>query len=385
MTSKHQHQHQHHRLNHPGLSLWRNLLKPAFFVSFLLISGCGLLKTAPEQQPVKFNELKGWSQEQAIAVRPALVNSCQHLNRSVLTEKSPWGDYQQWQSLCKELAQTPDRQLKAFFEQNFTPLQIGPQEKGLFTAYYSPVIPGSLTPTEEYSIPLLKLPRDLVKVRLADFGLSGQGLVGRVEKGFLKPYGSRAEIDQQTTKASDVLLWLKSPVDKFFLQVQGSGNVELSDGTIIHVGYAGNNGHHYVAIGKVLKQQGELEDVSMQTIQAWLARNPDKRAWLLNQNPRYIFFSFSDEGAITAQGVPASTQRTLAVDPAYIPLGMPVWLDTRLTATGERFRQMMVAQDTGSAIKGPARGDIYMGFGKTAALLAGPQQESGKLYVLVPR
>lgn len=378
-------EYRHYILDHQGHSLWRYISKPTALLFILLISGCGLLKTTPEQQPVKFSELAGWSQEQAIAVRPVLANSCQHLNRSVLTDKSPWGDYQQWQSLCKELVQTPDRQLKAFFEQNFTPVQIAPQDKGLFTAYYSPVISGSLTFSEEYSIPLLKLPHDLVKVRLADFGLSGQGLVGRVEKGFLKPYSSRAEINQQSPKASDVLLWLKSPVDKFFLQVQGSGSIELPDGKIIHVGYAGNNGHDYVAIGKVLKQKGELEDVSMQTIQAWLERNPGKREWLLYQNPRYIFFSFSDEGAITAQGVSASTRRTLAVDPAYIPLGIPVWLDTSLTATGERFQQMMVAQDTGNAIKGPARGDIYMGLGKDAALLAGPQQASGKLYVLIPR
>lgn len=358
------------------------------FISFLftvLFSGCGLFTTASGQQPVTLSDLEGWSQEQAIGVRPALVNSCKHLSRSVLTDQSPWGTYQQWQLLCKELTQTPDRQLKAFFEQNFTLVPVAPREKGLFTAYYSPVIPGSLNPSEEYSIPLLKLPHDLVKVRLADFGLSGQGLVGRVEKGFLKPYGSRAQINQQSVKNSDVLLWLSSPVDKFFLQVQGSGNIELPDGNIIHVGYAGNNGHNYVAIGKILKQKGELEEVSMQTIRSWLEKNPDKSEWLLNQNPRYIFFGFSDEGAITAQGVPATRGRTLAVDPSYIPLGLPVWLDTRLTATGEKFQQMMVAQDTGSAIKGPVRGDIYMGTGKDAALIAGPQQEPGKLYVLIPR
>ncbi len=237
----------------------------------------------------------------------------------MLTEKSPWGNYQQWQSLCKELGQTPDRQLKVFFEQNFTPVRIFPQDKGLFTAYYSPVIPGNLTPSEEYSIPLLKLPHDLVKVRLSDFGLSGQGLVGRIEKGFLKPYGSRAEIDQQTPKESDVLLWLNSTVDKFFLQIQGSGNVELPDGKIIHVGYAGNNGHNYVAIGKILKQKGELEDVSMQTIQAWLEKNPDKREWLLSQNPRYIFFSFSDEGAITAQGSSRYQQKNAGCRPILYP------------------------------------------------------------------
>lgn len=346
--------------------------------------GCSFFQTAPAQPLVQFSELTGWSHEQAIAVRPALIKSCRHLNRSVFTDKSFWGDYDTWQSLCKELVQTPDRQLKVFFEQNFKPLRLAPEEKGLFTAYYSPVMPGNLTRTPEYSIPLLKLPDDLVRVRLSDFGISGQ-LVGRVDRGFLKPYWSRAEINQQTPKDSDVLLWMKSPVDKFFLQIQGSGNIELPDGKIIHVGYAGNNGHNYVAIGKVLKQEGELESISMQTILSWLDNNPDRRDWLLNQNRRYIFFSFSDEGAITAQGVPATAERTLAVDPSYVPLGVPVWLDTTLTATGEPFQRMMVAQDTGSAIKGPARGDIYLGLGVEVEHLAGKQQAPGKLYVFVPR
>ena len=351
-----------------------------------LISGCSVLTTEPpHQQPVKFSELDGWSLDQAIAVKPALMNSCRRLNRSVLSDDSPWGSHELWQTLCKELRQTPDRQLKDFFEQNFRPVRVAPQEKGLFTAYYSPVIAGSLTPSDTYAVPLLKLPQDLVNVRLSDFGLDKQRLVGKVEKGYLKPYLNRAQIERQKPDKSDVLLWLNDSADKFFLQVQGSGNVQLPDGKIMHVGYAGNNGHNYVPIGRILLQQGELVDVSMQTIRDWMEKNPDRNQWLMNQNPRYIFFDFADEGAITAQGVPATSQRTLAVDPKYVPLGMLVWLDTRLSANGERFARLMVAQDTGSAIKGPARGDIYMGFGKEAALLAGPQQEPGKLYVLIPR
>lgn len=365
----------------------RRLTRLAPMLLAALVSGCSVLTTdeLPRQQPVKFSELDGWNLNQAIAVKPALMNSCRQLNRSLLTETSLWGSYEQWQTLCKELRQTPDRQLKDFFEQNFTPVRIAPQEKGLFTAYYSPLIAGSLTPSDEYTIPLLKVPQDLVNVRLSDFGLPKQRLVGKVEKGYLKPYGSRAQIERQKPDNNDVLLWLNNSTDKFFLQVQGSGSVQLPDGKIIHVGYAGNNGHNYVPIGRVLRQKGELADVSMQTIRDWLEKNPDRRQWLMNQNPRYIFFDFTDEGAITAQGVPATSERTLAVDPRYVPLGMPVWLDTRLTANGERFVRLMVAQDTGTAIKGPARGDIYMGLGKEAALLAGPQQEPGKLYVLVPR
>ncbi len=368
------------------VSRTRRLVRLAPVLLTALISGCSVLTTEPpRQQSVKFSELDGWSLDQAIAVKPALMNSCRRLNQSLLTTTEAWGSYERWQALCKELKQTPDRQLKVFFEQNFTPVRLAPQETGLFTAYYSPLMAGSLTPTAEYTVPLLKLPQDLVNVRLSDFGLQKQRLVGKVEKGYLKPYDSRAQIERQKPDNSDVLLWLNNSADKFFLQVQGSGSVQLPDGKIVHVGYAGNNGHKYVPIGRVLRQKGELTDVSMQTIRDWLAKNPGRSEWLMNQNPRYIFFDITDVGAITAQGVPATSQRTLAVDPKYVPLGLPVWLDTRLTANGERFQQLMVAQDTGSAIKGPARGDIYMGLGKEAALLAGPQQEPGKLYVLVPR
>ena len=364
----------------------RSLTRLLPLLLLTLISGCSVLTgEPPRQQPVKFSDLEGWSLDQAIAVKPALMNSCRRLNRSVLTKDSPWGSHELWLSLCKELRQTPDRQLKDFFEQNFRPVRVAADKKGLFTAYYSPVIAGSLDPSDTYTVPLLKLPQDLVNVYLPDFGLEKQRLVGRVEKGYLKPYLSRAQIERQKPDNSDVLLWLNSSTDKFFLQVQGSGNVQLPDGKIMHVGYAGSNGHNYVPIGRILQQQGELTDVSMQTIRDWLEKNPDRSQWLMNQNPRYIFFDFASEGAITAQGVPATSQRTLAVDPEYVPLGLPVWLDTRLSANGERFVRLMVAQDTGSAIKGPARGDIYMGLGQEAALLAGPQQEPGKLYVLIPR
>ena len=333
---------------------------------------------------MSFSSLKGWNNEQAVAVRPALLKSCQRLNPSVLKKGSQWGSYDTWQSLCKELALTPDRQLQTFFEQSFQPIRVGVEETGLFTGYYSPVFHGSLTKTAEYSVPLLALPKDLVRVKLSDFGMSGH-LAGRMVNGHLKPYGSRAEISRQVPDEKNVLLWMNNPVDAFFLHIQGSGNVELTDGRIVHVGYAGSNGYRYVAIGKVLKDQGELTEVSMQSIKAWLQANPDRQQWLFNQNPRYIFFRFSEKGAVTSQGVTATAERTLAVDPSYIPLGIPLWLDTSLTATGQPFRRMMVAQDTGSAIKGEVRGDIYMGVGDDAAHLAGEQQAPGKLYVLVPR
>ena len=348
-----------------------------------LLSGCA--SRTSFDQSITYNDLPGWQDHQLPSIKPALLNSCERLNKKSFPKEQLWGDYNTWQGLCEELALTPDRQLRFFFENNFKPVAIAPGDRGLFTGYYSPVIPGQTYAAEEFRTPLLKLPKDLVKVLPADFNRKGSLMVGKVQKGYLKPYYQRAVINQQKYSDDEILLWLKDPVDKYFLQIQGSGSVALEDDEVVHVVYAGNNGHDYISIGRVLREHGELKQVSTETIKQWLTENPDRQEWLFNQNPRYIFFNQSETGAITAHGVPATTNRTLAVDPSVIPLGMPVWLDTTITATNEPFRQLMVAQDTGSAIKGAARGDIYMGLGEEAGYLAGEQQSPGKLYVLVPR
>ena len=363
-------------------------MKPAFkhyllIAAALLVSGCAT--TTSLNQPVSYTELDGWNDQEFHFLKPALINSCEKLREDTFAETNAWGTYKQWTFLCKEMSRTPERQLKAFFEHNFTPVQIAPDQQGLFTGYYSPVIAGSLTADETYQVPLRTLPDDMIRVRPSDFDRDGSMLVGQIENGYLKPYKERQSIEQQPSSKDETLLWLTSAEDKFFLQIQGSGNVQLEDGTIIHVGYAGHNGHDYASIGRILKNSGELREVSMQSIRQWLTDNPDKQQWLFNQNPRYIFFKQNQEGAITSQGVPAVSGRTLAVDPTIVPLGMPVWLDTSLSATGQPFQRLMVAQDTGSAIKGPVRGDIYLGIGKAAAVLAGKQQSPGKMYVLVPK
>ena len=360
----------------------------AIFKCFLaslpfVLTGCATHTHFDES--ITFEDLPGWQEQQLSSIKPALLKSCEKLTKKSFSSNSLWGDYSTWQGLCEELERTPNRQLIFFFENNFKPVAISPGEQGLFTGYYSPVIPGQTSETDEYHTPLLKLPEDLVRVRPSDFNRKGSTIVGKVQQGYLKPYDQRATIDQQKYSDDKVLVWLKDPVDKYFLQVQGSGSVELENGDIVHVVYAGNNGHDYVSIGRILRDEGELKEVSTETIKQWLKDNPDRQKWLFNKNPRYIFFSQSDTGAITAQGVPATTNRTLAVDPSIIPLGVPVWLDTTITATDEPFRQLMVAQDTGSAIKGAVRGDIYMGLGEEAGYLAGEQQAPGKMYVLVPR
>ena len=321
--------------------------------------------------PSSFTELNGWNNEQAKAVKPTLLNSCQKLSPKALADSPlPSGTYKEWRTICRQLSGEHDDNLKKFFEKHFSVYQIDTKKKGLFTGYYSPIYEGRLQKEPGFEIPLLKYP-------------ARQGIRG------IQVNDTRRIIEQKIRagkiKSDQVLVWIKSPVDKFFLQIQGSGNIRLKDGKILHAAYGGNNKQPYLAIGRVLKQKGELDEVSMETIRDWLAANPEKQQALFNQNPRYIFFRKGQAEAITAQGIPATPYRTMAVDPRYIPYGTPLWVDTELTLTKEPYRQMMVAQDTGSAIKGTVRGDIYMGAGEDAAALAGPQQAAGKLYVFLPK
>ncbi|WP_330927413.1 murein transglycosylase A [Candidatus Sororendozoicomonas aggregata] len=331
-----------------------------------LLTGCTSLSYSNNLlEPAGFSDLKGWDNQHIVEARSAINNSCQKLDRKNYSANLPLGSYSKWQKVCQQLARVDDSQLTSFFEKHFNVVQIAPDKAGLFTGYFSPVYEGRRHKEPGFETPLLKLP---------DGDLRNK---------------SRAEIaqyiDSGKVSADQVLVWLKSPVDRFFLQIQGSGTIELKDGSHLYAGYAGNNGGKYVAIGRALKDRGDLKTVSMATIKQWLADNPEKQQSLFNENPRYIFFKETSTGAITAQGVPATAHHTLAVDSSFIPYGSLLWVDTTLTINQKPYRQLMVAQDTGSAIKGVARGDIYMGVGEQAGTLAGAQQAPGKLYALVPK
>ncbi len=193
---------------------------------------------------------------------------------------------------------------------------------------------------------------------------------------------------------TDVVLWVDDPVDAFFLHIQGSGLVTITDGSKVRVGYAGTNGHPYFAIGRSLVARGALaqEDVSMQTIRQWLDANPQEALALMQENASYIFFRrLAGDAPVGAQGVALTPGRSLAVDTAWLPLGLPVWLDTVTTDTQEErgdpihFRRLMIAQDTGGAIKGIVRGDVYCGTGNDAGARAGRMREAGRYYGLLPR
>ena len=208
--------------------------------------------------------------------------------------------------------------------------------------------------------------------------------------GRILPYHRRADIQKGALRdAAPVLVWVDDAIDAFLLHVQGSGRIVLEDGAVMRVGYAGNNGHGYVSIGRVLIDQGELPSgrAGWRQIRDWITRNPSKAETLLARNPRYIFFrEISGDGPIGAQGVALTPRRSLAVDRKFIPLGLPIWLDTVWPGQDERpLRRLMVAQDTGSAIKGPIRGDFFWGYGKDALAEAGRMKSPGQYYIFLPK
>jgi len=307
------------------------------------------------------------------------------------------GTVADWVAPCRALAAVPagsDPAARAFLEEWFRPFLAGNHgdAEGLFTGYYEAELRGSRTRKGDYQTPLRRRPSDLVMVDLGEFrdGMKGERIAGRVVDGRLRPYEDRKAIEAGALKEPGLdLVWVDDPVDAFFLQIQGSGRVTLDDGSVMRVGYDGQNGHPYFAIGRELVARGALtkDEVSMQSIRAWLDANPDQAKGVLHMNPSYVFFRVLDgEGPIGAQSVPLTPGRSLAVDPRFVAYGTPLWLDAEdpLDARA-RVRRLMVAQDTGGAIRGPVRGDVFWGHGEEAELRAGKMKSKGRYWLLIPR
>ena len=270
---------------------------------------------------------------------------------------------------------------------------------GLFTGYYEPQLRGSRTRRGPYQTPLYGVPGDLVNVDLGLFreNLKGQRIVGKVTDGRLIPYPPRAEIESVGLGQAVPILFVDDPIDAFFLQIQGSGRILLEDGTVVRGVYAAQNGRPYTAIGAVLVRRGELslEEVSMQSIRAWLVAHPAEAQEIMNANASYVFFAeqpIGDPslGAAGAQGVPLTPEASLAVDPTVHALGVPVWLETTApdpdaTKPNRIFHRLLVMQDTGGAIRGPVRGDVYWGYTADAGSIAGRMRSEGRMTVLLPR
>ena len=353
--------------------------------------------------PAAFGDLTGWTEDDHAAAVRALRLSCARWQRlpadRPLGRDGIGGTVGDWRPICAAvLALPPDvaAPARAFFETHFRPyaVAVGGEREGLFTGYYEAALRGSRQPGGDFATPLLAKPDDLVMVDLGRFrdGLAGERIAGRVVDGRLVPYATRADIDAGALDGRDLeLIWVDDPVDAFFLHIQGSGRVALPDGGDLRLGYAGHNGHPYFAIGRELIRRGALtrDTVSMQSIRQWLADNPDQAADVMQMNRSFIFFRPLDtDGPLGAQGVVLTPGRSLAVDRRHVPLGLPVWLDaTAPTADGDAdrpLRRLMVAQDTGGAIRGPIRGDVYWGGDPEAAEIAGRMKHPGRWYLLLP-
>lgn len=353
---------------------------------------------------VAINELPGWDDDDHAAALRVFRFTCMRFDgwpddRSV-GGAAIGGQVGDWRAACAAAADIADGDgvaARKFFEHQFRAyaVRFDGSGDGLFTGYYEPLLHGSLTPDSRFHIPLYLRPHDLVTVDLGAFApdLSGRTIAGRVESGRLRPYPDRAAIDAGALSGRGLeIVYVDDPVDAFFLHIQGSGVVRLPDGRDLQVGFAAKNGRPYFAIGRALVERGALkrDDVSMQTIRAWLAAHPDEAMAVMQRNASYVFFRpLSGAGPLGSLGVPLTPGRSIAVDSGYIPLGAPLWLDTMLPpADGDTdqipLRRLMVAQDSGGAIRGGVRGDVFWGAGDDAARIAGRMKQSGRWYLLLP-
>lgn len=376
----------------------------------LLLAGCGPSSKPADSlhlTPIRFADLPGWQDDDVSAALPALKRSCAALTKQD-DDKSVGpahiaGTVADWRDVCftaGKLADGDQAAARKFFEVSFTPLRAenGRNPEGLFTGYYEMALRGQRQKDATYAYPLYRRPDDLVTVDLGEFRADwkGQRIAGKVVSSKLKPYPARAEIAGSDLTGGVLrghnleIVWVDDPVDAFFLEIQGSGRVTLPDGSIVRLGYDASNGHAYTAIGRDLIARGDLtkENVSMQTIRAWLAAHPGQQASELALNQSYVFFrELHGDGPIGAEGVALTPGRSLAVDANFMPLGVPLWLDAADTgaAPGQgQIRRLVVAQDTGGAITGPVRGDLFWGFGAEAADHAGTMKAHGGYYLLLP-
>jgi len=322
--------------------------------------------------PCQFDRLDGWAEDDHAAALHALANAATREDIEGLHEADA----------------------RAYFESRFEPFTVPADTPGFVTGYYEPELRGSLTKSRRFSIPIHARPADLVTtINETDRAAHNDAPTGfRVTSDGMVPYFTRAEIEAGALDGRGlVILYTDDPVDLYFMHVQGSGLVHLDDGSSVRLTYAGKNGHPYTSLARVLTDLGELDagGIDMAALKAWLRTDPERGRALMRSNQSYIFFSVlrGDEGArgpSGAEGVPLTAGRSLAADPAYIPHGTPVFVTVPDLAgeDGQPFRRLMIAQDVGSAIRGPQRGDIFFGTGEIAGALAGRTRHVARFHVL---
>lgn len=345
----------------------------------LLTACAGEPSDETQLSEVGFADLPGWQYDHHGEAFAVFAESCRanmsRANAFTTRMGDEIGDGMSWRSVCgmtQRYAAMSDTDARAFFEEHFTPYRVSTEREpfGQFTGYYEPMLRGSMLPTPQYRVPVYGVPSGYVK---------GQASF------------SRAQIEQGALNGrAPVLLYVDDPVMLFFLHIQGSGKVQLPDGTVIGLQYAAQNGHGYVAIGRTLKDMGALETVSLQTIRDWLYANPTQASAVMNTNPSYIFFTLApgDQMAKGAMGIPLTPLRSVAIDDDRATYGVPTYIATThlnyFTRQDEPLNRLLVSQDTGGALKGPHRGDIFFGRGEEAEWAAGQQNTRGEVFWLLP-
>lgn len=360
----------------------------------------------PSLQLSSFKKLPGWYKANLSDSLKTFRNSCRVFLRLPPNQKAGTDNLtikaKDWQFACKKALSLPEgsinpRAAKAFFEAYFRPLTYTLKQpvQGLFTGYYMPEYKGSLVRTSVYNVPVYGVPKNLVEVNLRDFDsrLPQKHLFGRVSNGRLRPYFTHREINNGAIKQhGKAIVWLKSMVDRTYLEIQGSGIVLLPNGERMALGYAAQNGAPYTAIGSVLIRKGVMtrDNASMQRIRKYLESHPKAMKTLLERNQSFVFFRVLPSSiALGAQGIGLTPGFSLAVDRSHVPLGTPIWLSTTRPDKHHDdktpLQRLMIAQDTGGAIKGHVRGDVYWGSGSMAEEVAGRMKNPGHYWLLLPK
>ncbi|MEQ9146201.1 MAG: MltA domain-containing protein [Parvibaculaceae bacterium] len=384
------------------------LLGTALFLAACLDQRAGdteMSETGMRLTPVSFGALEGWDKDDHGAALDAFRRSCGRILDAAPSRpldpktgaESLYGTAGDWQPVCRQAGSAQAAaDPKGFFETAFRPFEVADETgpDGLITGYYEPEVDASLTRGGRYQTPLLAKPADLQRLDLGEFdpSLRGETIRGRIAGGRFVPYHDRASIERGALPHDELAVaWLADPVDAFFVHIQGSARLRLPDGDVMRVGFAEKNGRPYTAIGRILIERGALtsETVSMQTIRDWLAANPDEARTILEANQSYIFFNavpIRDRslGPAGAGGVPLSPGRSLAVDRRLHALGAPIWLSADLPGAPQTDHRLMIAQDTGSAIRGAVRGDFFWGSGAAAGDMAGEMKAKGRFWALLP-
>ena len=377
-----------------------------------LLAPADLPEPPPEQlvlEPVAFDDLPGWTEDPVEDALPALRRSCLRMRflgpAREIRPIEQGGTVADWLPFCDVVLEIEEgaaaaSTLRSALQEHLAAFAVrnNARDEGLFTGYYEPTLQGSRRRTTRYRYPLYLRPRDIVSVDLGRFReeFDGRRVAGRLVGNELRPYHDRAAIDDGALSRKGLeLVWVDDAVDSFFLHIQGSGRVELTGGGVMRVGYAGQNGHPYYAIGRelVVRDGVDPKDVSMQSIRAWLADNPEQADEVMQLNPSYVFFrELRGDGPLGSQGVPLEPGRSLAVDRSYHPMGAPVWLDATApdaddaeAQEGMSLQRLMVAQDTGGAIRGPVRGDVFWGGGERGAEIAGRMKNEGRMWIMLPK